>query len=91
MNTAEQILVITLASALALFLILAIIAAVYTIRVLKTMNRIASKAEGFVDSAEAMGELVRHTVKNLSLLRMLKGVADFVHHRQDDNKGERSK
>jgi len=57
--SAEQILVIVLAAALALFLVLAIILVAYLITIAKKVNRIATTAErtvshveGFVASAQ---------------------------------------
>jgi hypothetical protein len=83
MNTAEQILVVFLSTALAIFLVIAIIAGVHAIRLLKTMERVAAKAESFVNSAEAVGELVRQSVGALSLGRLARGLMNFVHHKQE--------
>lgn len=86
MNTAEQILVVFLSTALAIFLVVAIIAAVYAVRLLKTINRVAEKAEGLVDSAEAVGDMVKQTVGALSLTKMVRGIVNFVHHKQEQGK-----
>lgn len=79
MNTAEQILVIILSAALAVLLTLTIIAVVYIIQLVKTLQIIATKAERLVESAEEVGNMVRTTVGNLSLLRFLRSVVDMVH------------
>lgn len=81
MNTAEQILVVILAAALAVFLTLAIVATVYLIQLIKTLQNIALKAEGFVDSAEAVGVMVKQAVGKLSLLRFVRGIVDMVHNK----------
>lgn len=86
MNTAEQILVITLAATLAILLVLAIIAMVQVIRLVKTLRSIASKAEGFVNSAEAMGDFARQTVGKLNVLHFLHSIIDVVRHKQDGKK-----
>jgi cell division protein FtsB len=82
MNTAEQILVVILAAALAVFLVLAITATVYIIRLLKILNEIAEKAEHLVNSAEAVSDMVRQTVGRLTLLRFVRGVVDLVQHKE---------
>lgn len=81
MNTAEQILVVILAAALAVLLTLAIIATVYVIQLVKTLQIIATKAEHLVESAEQVGNMVRQTVGRLSLLRFLRTVVDLVHNK----------
>lgn len=68
MNTAEQILVVILASALAVFLVLAIIIAIQAIRLMRVLNDVALKAQQFVDSAEKTADLVKSAVGQLSLL-----------------------
>lgn len=84
MTTAEQILVVFLSTALAVFLVIAIIAGIQTIRLLKTLQNVATKAESFVTSAEAVGQVVKQTVGALSLSRFAKGVANFVHNKQEE-------
>lgn len=90
MTTAEQTLVVFLSTALAIFLVIAIIAGINAIRLLKTMQRVAEKAEGFVTSAEAVGQVVRQTVGALSLSRLAKGILNFAHSKQEEQqKGDR--
>jgi len=79
MNTAEQILVVILASALAVFLVLAIVAAVQLIRLLKVLHEVALKAQDFVDSAERTADLVKSAVGQLSLMRFVQNVVSMVH------------
>ena len=90
MTTAEQILVVFLSTALALFLVVAIIAGIFAIRLLKTINRVATKAEGLVDSAEAVGDMVKQTVGALSITRMVRGIVNFVHSKQEQGKDKGS-
>ena len=78
MNTAEQILVIVLAAALAVFLILAIVIAVQVISLLKVLNSVALKAQELVDSAERTADLVKSAVGQLSLVRFAQNVFDMV-------------
>jgi uncharacterized membrane protein YjdF len=86
MNTAEQIIVIILASALALFLILAIVATVQIIKLVKALQNVAAKAEAFVDSAEKTADVVKTAVGQLSLMRFVQNVFEMVHKRT--NKGK---
>lgn len=78
MNTAEQILVLMLASALAILLVLAIIIAIQIIRFIKVLNIVALKAQELVDSAEKTADLVKNAVGQLSLLRFVQNVVDMV-------------
>lgn len=91
MNTSEQILVVFLSTALAIFLVVAIVAVVQFIRLVKILQRVAAKAEGFVDSAEAVSDMVRQTVGALSISRFIHGILDFVHRKQDKSDNEESK
>lgn len=91
MTTAEQILVVFLSTALAIFLVIAILVGLQTLKLLKTLQTVATKAEGFVTSAEAVGQMVRQTVGALSLSRFAKGVANFVHNKQEEQKGDDKK
>jgi hypothetical protein len=89
MNTAEQILVVMLSTALAVLLILAIVALINVIRLLKVLQLIAAKAEGFVESAEATADMVKSAVGQLSLMRFVQSIVDLVKHRHgDNNKGD---
>jgi len=90
MNTAEQILVVVLAAALAVFLVLAIVIAIQVIRLMKVLNNVATKAQEVVDSAEKTAELVRGAVGQLSLIRFVQNVVDMVQKRahKGDKKGE---
>lgn len=91
MTTAEQILVVFLSTALAIFLVIAIIAGIHTIKLLKTLQNVADKAESFVTSAEAVGHVVKQTVGALSLTNFVKGVANFVHNKQTAKEGQDKK
>lgn len=92
MNSAEQTLVIILSSALAIFLILAITATVYLIRILKGVDRITQKAERVVDSAEAVGTVFRKSAEQLSFVRLIRNIAELVGHNHNNNskKGDKN-
>lgn len=86
MNTAEQILVVILSTALAVLLVLAIMTLVAALRLFKTLQAIADKAETFVENAEHVGNLVKQTVGHLSIARFVKSVVDMVHHSKEHKK-----
>jgi hypothetical protein len=84
MNTVEQIILVILAAALAVFLILAIVIAVQVIRIIKTLEKLANKAEHLVDSAESAADMVRNTVGQLSILRFVHHIVDMVTKNKSD-------
>jgi uncharacterized metal-binding protein len=87
LSTTQQILVIFLSTALAIFLVLSIIIAAMVIRLLKTLRLIAGKAEKLVESAEAVGHVFKTAAGPLGIFRFLHGVMDMVRAKQDkDNK-----
>lgn len=78
MNTAEQILLLILAAALALFLVLAIVIASQVIRLMKTLQVLAERAQEFVDNAESAAEMVKSTMGKLSVLKFAHSIFDMV-------------
>jgi cell division protein FtsB len=78
MNTAEQIILIILAAALALFITLAIVIAVQVIRLVKILRSIAERAQELVDNAESAAETLKSAVGKLSVLRFAHSVFDMV-------------
>lgn len=86
MNTAEQIILLILAAALALFLILAIAAIVMVIKLVKTLREIALKADRIVDSAETVTELFRKASGPMTVLHFVRGVADAVMKHKESRK-----
>jgi cell division protein FtsB len=89
MNTSEQILVIILASALALFLVLAIIIAAMVISLIKKVNDVASKAQELVTSAESTADILKNTVGQLSVLRFVHSIIGMVtKHKGNEKKGD---
>jgi hypothetical protein len=86
MNTAEQIILLILAGALALFLIFAIVAIVMVIKLVKTLREIALKADRIVDSAETVTELFRKASGPMTVLHFVRGVADAVTKHKESRK-----
>lgn len=75
---AYDILVIILASALAVLLLLAIIFAVYLIQILSQLKRLTRRAEDVMHNVEVAGESVRRTAESISLTRLLANIVDTV-------------
>lgn len=78
MNTAEQVILVILATALATFLVLAIVIAVQVIRLMKALQMLAYRAQELVDSAEATAETVKRTVGRLSVLKFAHSIFEMV-------------
>ena len=77
-TTTEQIILIVLAVALALFLILSIIVVALVLRLMKSVNRITTKAEQLMDSAEAVGEVFRNVSGPAAVLRVVSNIVQAV-------------
>ena len=78
MENAETILVIVLASFLAIFLLLAIIAAVKIIQVVNHLNRIAEKAETIADKAESAASFFSKAAGPAMIGNFLANIVDVV-------------
>lgn len=86
MNTTEQILVIILASTLAIFLILAIVATIKVIQILNHLKVITEKAEQLVDKAEAVGEFFQKTAGPVALGKLISNIVGSVLHHDKQHK-----
>lgn len=78
LNTAQQILVVVLASALAIFIILSIVIAILVIRLLQTLRMVADKAEHLVESAEAVGDVFKRMAGPVGIWKFIRSIADMV-------------
>ncbi len=76
--TAFEILVIVLASALALLLVLLIIATVFVIKILSTLKRIAQKAELVADKVEHISEFFEKTAGPAAIIKLFANVTDSI-------------
>lgn len=91
MDGAEQILVIILASALAVFLVLAITATIITIQILNHIKRVAEKAENIADKAEAVTDFFQKSAGPMAIGRFLTNIADAVFQKRGNGKSKNSK
>lgn len=86
LSTAQEILVVILASALAVFLIFAIVAAAQVIRLLQTLRDIAQTAERVVHSAESAAEMLKSAAAPVGIFRFVRSLADIVTEHKRKNK-----
>ncbi len=89
MDNAEQILVIVLSSALALFLLLAIIATVKTIQILNHLKSISQKAEKIANTAETVGEFFKYTAGPAAIGKLFSNINEAVHRHNNKSKGDK--
>lgn len=78
MGNAENTLVVILASALAIFLLLAIIAAAKIIQILNHLKSISEKAEKIANTAESVGEFFKYSAGPAALLKFMSNVTEAV-------------
>lgn len=77
-DTSLKILVVVLATVLAIFLVLAIVLIVKIIQVVKLIKQILEKAEQIADKAEAVGEFFEHTATPVAVGKLIAHIADNV-------------
>lgn len=86
MNTAEQIILLILAIAFAVFLVLAIAVVANIIRLVKTLQGIAERAERVIGSAENVAELFKRASGPMTVLHFLRSIADIVTSHKDSHR-----
>lgn len=86
LSTAQEILVVILASALAIFLVLAIVVTVLVIRLLQTLRGIAQTAERVVHSAESAAEMLKSAAGPVGIFKFVRSIADMVTEHKRKNK-----
>jgi hypothetical protein len=88
MEGAQSTLVVILSSALAVFLLLAIVATVKLIQILTHLNKIAEKAEHIADSAESIGEFFKQGAQSMSVARLLGNIYEHVFKKSNERKSK---
>ncbi len=76
MDTATEVLVIILSVTLTIFLIIAIVAFVYIIKLMKQVGRITERAENVADSVEAAAAAFERTASPLAILKIIGNIVD---------------
>lgn len=86
MESTENILVVILSGALAVFLVLGIIVLIKVIQVLNALKRIASKAEQIADKAESISEILKKSAGPLAIGRLITHLSEVVFNRKAKKK-----
>lgn len=81
MNEAEQILVIFLSSALAVFLVLGIIALALIIKILKSIRHIS-------DKAEAVSDIIEESARSISNIKIVSSVVGAINNLTHSKRGK---
>lgn len=88
MNTSEQILVIFLSTALAIFLLLFIILLVLAIKVVNNLRHITAKAEKIADKADSIADFFQATGPAIAVTKILGNIVETVKHNRSARKGK---
>jgi len=76
MNTAAEVLLIIVSSVLAVFLIVAIIAMVYVIKIGKQVKHITEHAENVAESMESAANTFKKTATPLAFLKIVGSIVE---------------
>lgn len=87
-SNSESILLIILASFLALFLVLGCIVLIKVIQVLNHLKSISEKAEKLADSAEHVGEFFKYSAGPAALAKLLSSIHEQVFKKKGRGKHE---
>lgn len=82
MQNAESILVVVLATFLAISLLCTVILLVKSIQIVNQIKRITDKAEALVDKAESVGEFFQQTTGKFAVGKLLSHLASTVFDRE---------
>lgn len=89
MNTAAEVLLLIVSATLTIFLIVAMVAVVKFIQILRDIRRIAQKAEQIADKAEAVGEFFQKTAAPAAILKLIANVVSSFKDGKHANKEDR--
>jgi hypothetical protein len=78
MDTSFQILVIILSTALAVLLVLAIVIAVMTIKLMQQIRRISDKAEHVIQNAEQAAQAFKSATGSMAIFKLVKNITSMV-------------
>jgi hypothetical protein len=81
MDNTERVLVVILASALAVFLVLAIVIAIKVIQILNKAQKIAEQAEVIADKASTAASMLKSAAGPLAILKIFTGIGEAVFHK----------
>jgi cell division septal protein FtsQ len=78
-NTAFNILVISLSILLGIFLILSVVGVVLVIKLISSLRYIASKGEQLVDNAEELADTLRRNAGAVSIMKLVMKFVGSMH------------
>lgn len=78
LSTAQQILVVILTTVLAISLILSIVIGVMVINIMRAARRMVEKAERAIDSAEAVGQVIKNAAGPIGMMRVARTVFKMI-------------
>lgn len=88
MDTYTRVLVIILASVLAITLILMIMALVKIIQILNSLKKISAQAEKLADKVENISEFFRNSAATVAFSRLVGNIAEVVSKKTKRRKGK---
>lgn len=84
MESTDQILLIILGSALAVFLILGIIAITKIIQVLESVKKVSEKLEKLADNAGTLGQYFKYTAGPAAAVKIIANIGrSLIKHKKD--------
>ncbi len=86
MDTTQEILLIILASFLAIFLLLSIVLVIKILQVISALKHILEKAEHVADKADVVTEFFSRAAAPMAISRLFAGIADVVMERKSKKK-----
>ncbi len=89
LGTAQQIILIILASFLALFLIVSIIIGILIIKVLRTIRHITQKAETITDRADAVAAFFQQSAGPAAIVKLVSNIVHSVREHKESKSSKR--
>lgn len=88
---AFEILVVVLASVLALCLVLAVISLILFIIILKQLKKVAEKAVLVADNVESASEFFKNTSMSAAAVKIMSHAFEFFKHKKDKSSDKKDK
>jgi hypothetical protein len=88
---AFEILVVVLSSVLALCLVLAVVALILFIMILKQLKKVSEKAVLVADNVEAASEFFKNTSMSGAAVKIMSNAFEFFKHKKSNKKSKKDK
>lgn len=86
LDTTQQVLLIILSSALAIFLILSIAVVVTVLTILKKVRLLVDKAEHVIESAETVGRILKKTATPMGIFHVIQSIVSTASNKRSKDK-----